>query len=48
VHTPAHLAGEVSRIITDSAATAGRLLFGEFPVDFLLTVAVIDSYADAT
>lgn len=47
VHTPSELAGEVSRIITEAAATAGRLLFGEFPVDFLLTVATVDSYAEA-
>jgi DNA polymerase I len=48
VHAPAAQADQVARIITDSAATAGRLLFGDFPVDFLLTVAVVDSYADAT
>jgi DNA polymerase I len=47
VHTPAELAGEVSRIITVAAATAGRLLFGDFPVDFLLTVAIVDSYSEA-
>jgi DNA polymerase-1 len=47
VHTPTELAADVSQIITDAAATAGRLLFGTFPVDFLLTVAVVDSYAEA-
>lgn len=47
VHTPTELADDVSQIITDAAATAGRLLFGSFPVDFLLTVAVVDSYAEA-
>jgi DNA polymerase-1 len=47
VHTPTELAGEVARIITEAAATAGRLLFGNFPVDFLLTVATVDSYAQA-
>lgn len=47
VHTPAGLADRVSDIVTGAAATAGRLLFGEFPVDFPLTVAVVDSYADA-
>lgn len=47
VHTPSDLAAQVSRIITEAAATAGRLLFGDFPVDFLLTVATVDSYAEA-
>ena len=47
VHTPAALAGEVARIVTEAAATAGRLLFGDFPVDFPLTCVVVDSYADA-
>ncbi|WP_104162679.1 bifunctional 3'-5' exonuclease/DNA polymerase [Cryobacterium sp. N22] len=47
VHTPAALAGEVSRIVTEAASTAGRLLFGDFPVDFPLTCVVVDSYADA-
>jgi DNA polymerase-1 len=47
VHAPADQADRVARIITDSAATAGRLLFGDFPVDFPLTVAIVDSYADA-
>ncbi|HYI32876.1 MAG TPA: bifunctional 3'-5' exonuclease/DNA polymerase [Glaciibacter sp.] len=47
VHTPAEFAGEVTRIITEAATTAGRLLFGDFPVDFLLTVATVDSYAEA-
>jgi len=47
VHTPVELADSVSRIVTEAAATAGRLLFGEFPVDFPLTCVVVDSYADA-
>jgi DNA polymerase I len=47
VHTPSELAGQVSQIITEAAATSGRLLFGDFPVDFLLTVATVDSYAEA-
>lgn len=47
VHTPAALADDVEQIITRAAATAGRLLFGDFPVDFLLTVATVDSYAQA-
>lgn len=47
VHAPAALADDVERIITRAAETAGRLLFGDFPVDFLLTVATVESYADA-
>ncbi|TFD13944.1 MULTISPECIES: bifunctional 3'-5' exonuclease/DNA polymerase [unclassified Cryobacterium] len=47
VHTPEHLADDVQRIVSRAAATAGRHLFGDFPVDFLLTVAAVDSYAEA-
>ena len=47
VHTPAALAEEVEQIVTRAAATAGRLLFGDFPVDFLLSAATVDSYAEA-
>jgi DNA polymerase-1 len=47
VHTPAGLAEEVGQIVTRAAATAGRLLFGDFPVDFLLSAATVDSYAEA-
>jgi DNA polymerase-1 len=47
VHTPAHLADAVVRAVRESAAQAGRLLFGDFPVDFPLDVAVVDSWADA-
>jgi DNA polymerase-1 len=44
VHTPAGLAADVENIVTRAAAAAGRHLFGDFPVDFLLTVATVDSY----
>ncbi|TFC22780.1 bifunctional 3'-5' exonuclease/DNA polymerase [Cryobacterium glucosi] len=47
VHTPEHLAARVATIVEDAAATAGRHLFGTFPVDFLLTVATVDNYGDA-
>jgi len=47
VHTPEHLAPRVAAIIEEAAATAGRHLFGTFPVDFLLTVATVDNYGDA-
>jgi DNA polymerase-1 len=33
--------------VRSAAATAGRLLFGAFPVDFPLDVAVVGSWADA-
>jgi DNA polymerase-1 len=47
VHTPEHLAGAVVEEARAAAATAGRLLFGAFPVDFPLDVAVVSSWADA-
>ncbi|TFV88181.1 bifunctional 3'-5' exonuclease/DNA polymerase [Blastococcus sp. CT_GayMR20] len=47
VHTPEHLAGEVVAAVHRAAAEAGRLLFGAFPVDFPLDVAVVGSWADA-
>ncbi|MFQ1001950.1 bifunctional 3'-5' exonuclease/DNA polymerase [Modestobacter sp. SSW1-42] len=47
VHTPADLADEVSAAVRTAAAGAGRLLFGTFPVDFPLDVAVVRSWADA-
>lgn len=47
VHTPAELAEEVERAVRDSAVEAGRLLFGEGPVEFAVSVAVARSYADA-
>ena len=47
VHTPAHLADAVAEEVRHAAATAGRLLFGAFPVDFPLDVSVVASWADA-
>ncbi|NEK86817.1 bifunctional 3'-5' exonuclease/DNA polymerase [Blastococcus saxobsidens] len=47
VHTPAHLAPAVAEEVRQAAAEAGRLLFGSFPVDFPLDVAVVRSWADA-
>ncbi len=47
VHTPAEMADDVAEAVREAAAGAGRLLFGDFPVDFPLTVAAVDSYADA-
>ncbi|MDQ0375724.1 bifunctional 3'-5' exonuclease/DNA polymerase [Cellulomonas humilata] len=47
VHSPADVAGEVAVAVRESAVEAGRLLFGDTPVDFALNVAVVDSYDEA-
>jgi DNA polymerase-1 len=47
VHTPAEHAEEVAAVVTEAAATSGRLLFGDFPVDFPLGIATVDRYSDA-
>ncbi len=47
VHTPSHQVDAVSQIIAAAADTAGRLLFADFPVDFMLTMTAVDNYAEA-
>jgi len=47
VHAPAHLAERVALEVRAAAVDAGRLLFGAMPIDFPVTVAIVDSYADA-
>ncbi|RUQ23287.1 bifunctional 3'-5' exonuclease/DNA polymerase [Kocuria sp. HSID16901] len=47
LHGPESEAADVARIVNESAAAAGRLLFGDAPVDFPLTIATVESYADA-
>ncbi len=47
VHTPREVADEVAGAVRDAAEEAGRLLFGGFPVEFPLDLAVVDSYASA-
>lgn len=47
VHTPEDRADEVAAAVTECAVSSGRLLFGDFPVDFPLDLAVVDSYAMA-
>ena len=47
VHTPQALADGVAEAVRLAAAEAGGLLFGGFPVDFPLDVAVVESWADA-
>ena len=48
MHAPEHLADAVADEVRRAAETAGRLLFGGFPVDFPLDVAVVASWADAS
>ncbi|MDI3329581.1 MAG: bifunctional 3'-5' exonuclease/DNA polymerase [Micrococcus sp.] len=47
LHGPAEEAPAVGQIVTEAAAAAGRLLFGAAPVEFPLTVAAVESYAEA-
>jgi DNA polymerase-1 len=47
VHSPAAVADEVAAAVRGAAAEAGRLLFGDSPVDFALDVSVVDSYDKA-
>lgn len=47
VHTPRELADEVAAAVETAAKGAGRLLFGDFPVEFPLDLAIVDSYASA-
>lgn len=47
VHTPTALAEHVAVALRESAAEAGRLLFGSAPVEFAVTVAIVESYDQA-
>ena len=47
VHCPAELADRVQEAVRAAATDAGRLLFGELPVSFPVTVVTVASYADA-
>lgn len=47
VHCPQALAPQVVTVIGDAAGEAGRLVFGQAPVRFPVTTAVVTSYADA-
>ena len=47
VHTPAALAPAVELAMRESAAEAGRLLFGRVPVEWAVSVATVDRYSDA-
>jgi DNA polymerase-1 len=43
VHTPLVHADAVAQAVEDAAATAGRMVFGAFPVDFPLELRITDS-----
>ena len=47
VHTPAPLADAVAAEVREAAAASGRLLFGDFPVDFPVSVGTDRSYGEA-
>lgn len=47
VHTPRGHAAAVEHAVREAAAEAGRMLFGPTPVEFPLSVATVESYADA-
>jgi hypothetical protein len=47
VHCPQEVAPQVVSAIGDAAGEAGRLVFGQTPVRFPVTTAVVASYADA-
>ncbi|NEM90325.1 bifunctional 3'-5' exonuclease/DNA polymerase [Galbitalea soli] len=47
VHAPAELADAVAAEVVEAAAEAGRLLFGGLPIEFPLTVAIVDDYGSA-
>ncbi|WP_240666016.1 bifunctional 3'-5' exonuclease/DNA polymerase [Agromyces sp. LHK192] len=46
VHTPEEHADRVADAVRETAAEAGRLLFGDFAVEFPLGLRIVDSYAD--
>lgn len=47
VHTPAEFADEVAQLIRSAAVDAGTLLFAAAPVNFPVTVAIVDNYGQA-
>ena len=47
VHAPQEDAEDVAEAVREAARAAGLLLFGEFPVEFPLDVAVVNSYDQA-
>jgi DNA polymerase I len=47
VHCPAEEAQDVAKAIRAAGELAGRIAFGETPVRFPFTTAVVECYADA-
>lgn len=47
VHAPSPWAQAVADEVRAAAVSAGRLLFGDFPVEFPLTVGIAERYGDA-
>ncbi|MET1034592.1 MAG: bifunctional 3'-5' exonuclease/DNA polymerase [Arthrobacter sp.] len=47
LHVPAAFAADASAIVQQAAAAAAELMFGSIPVEFPVSVATVDSYADA-
>ncbi len=47
VHTPANLADQAAAAVAEAAVEASRLVFGDTPVQFPMSTAVVDCYADA-
>ena len=47
VHSPQEVAHEVAAAVEDAVREAGTLLFGDFPVEFPLDLAIVESYAMA-
>lgn len=47
VHCPAGAVDVCTRVIEESAAAAKELLFGRIPVEFPVSIAVVDSYDNA-
>ena len=47
VHSPVDQAETVAAAVRESAVEAGRLLFGDTPVEFALDLSVVDSYDQA-
>lgn len=47
VHCPAEEAGTVAKAIREAGELAGRIAFGDTPVRFPFTTAVVERYSDA-
>ncbi|WP_394555149.1 bifunctional 3'-5' exonuclease/DNA polymerase [Agromyces sp. MMS24-JH15] len=47
VHAPEGVVDDVVAAVREAAAEAGRMLFGSFPIEFPLDLAVVGSYAEA-